>query len=83
MFTIKANRTSLHIAGITERMKGSEFTYSVSACGALSRSVRFESLNTSDDLAEILAAARLKASISSRKLCKNCESAAETQLSAK
>lgn len=80
MFYIKANRTSVHIAGITERTKGSAFDYSLSACAALSRSVRFQTLQTGEDLGATLTAARLQAAISGRKMCKNCEKAATQEL---
>lgn len=75
-YQVKGNRTSLHIAGISERSKGSQLNYAVSACGALSRSYRFETLMDTDDLA----AAVKRATVLSRKFCQNCAKAAELEL---
>jgi hypothetical protein len=76
-YTIKYNRTTNHIAGITERSKGSELDYARSACPSLSRSVRFALGKSTDDLAEALKSAR---TAGGRKICGHCESAAEAEL---
>lgn len=75
-FTIKYNRTSNHIANLDVRSASSEFNYAVSACPALSRSVRFCSGKSFDDVAAALEAARVNASANGRKMCQKCEAAA-------
>jgi hypothetical protein len=89
MFTVKANRSSVHIAGITERTKsageergGVVGYYAESACGALTRNGRrMQGLGDFEELADALRKARgAAASISGRKVCKTCETAATAQL---
>jgi hypothetical protein len=83
LYTIRYNRNTNHIAGITERTKGSDFTYAQSACAALTRSgTRMATGKSSDDLAEILADARSSARATGRKLCTTCEKAAEMEIAA-
>lgn len=80
MYTLKSNRTSIHIQGLTERSKGSEMNYAQSACASLTRSGHRMSAGASFDTpTEALKAARLRARASSRKVCKNCEAAAEAE----
>jgi hypothetical protein len=80
-FTVKYNRTSYHIAGITEATKGSEFNYALSACAALSRTgSRMAVSGTYEDLEEALAVATKSADVRGVKMCKNCKTAAERML---
>jgi hypothetical protein len=72
-YTVKYNRSTSHLAGVTERTMGSEFNYAVSACSALSRSVRFCTGESVEDPSEALQALRLNAKAYGRKICKNCE----------
>lgn len=79
MYQVKANMSSVHIAGIAEQATGGDsLTYAVSACSALSRGAsRFASVGPeTDDLAKALASARAN----HRKLCKTCERKAEAAL---
>jgi hypothetical protein len=77
MYTVKANRTTAHIAGIEARTTGGEFTYTQSACGTLTRS-RLAPVAQFETLTEALAFVKA----SGRKVCKNCQNAAEAALSA-
>jgi hypothetical protein len=79
-YTIKYNGSTSHLAGIDERTQGSEFNYAVSACSALSRSARFCNGKSFDDLSEALKGLRSNAAAGRRKVCKNCESAAEAAI---
>lgn len=75
-FTIKYNRSTSHIDGIDPKDSASgEFSYSLNACGALTRS-RLATGQRTEDLAE---AVRL-ATITGRKLCKTCQKAADAVL---
>lgn len=77
-YTIRYNRTTDHIEGISERSKGSQMNYALSACPALSRSgARFAVGKSSDDLAEIM-----KSFGKTRKACKKCLEAAQAVLDA-
>ncbi|WP_141747465.1 hypothetical protein [Streptomyces nanshensis] len=79
-YTVKANRSSVHIAGIAERTVGTEFDYALTACPALSRSgYRMETVGSHDNIEDALRQARVHVTASAirRKLCKNCEAAAE------
>lgn len=89
MFTVKTNRSSVHIAGITERTKsagtergGVVGYYAESACSSLTRNGRrMASLGNFDQLQDALDKARSAAPlISGRKVCKTCEAAALAQL---
>lgn len=89
MYTIKANRSTVHIAGITERTKsagtergGVVGYYAESACAGLTRSGhRMENLGDYADLGDALQHAKYATySISGRKVCKTCEAAALAQL---
>lgn len=86
MFTIKANRSTVHIAGLEERgsYNGTERGgvvgyYAESACAGLTRSGRrMETLGSYEDLAEAIKRATYATySISGRKVCKNCLAAAQ------
>ena len=86
MFTIKGNRSTVHIAGITERTKSSGEEkggvvayYAESACAGLTRSGhRMESLGQYEDIAEAIKHATYATySISGRKVCKTCLAAAD------
>src|SRR3546814_17445367 len=84
MFTIKANRSTVHIAGIEERTpaqhdseeaasaRGYVAYYAESACGGLTRSGhRMETLGEYADIEAALNAAEVATySISGRKVCK-------------
>lgn len=75
-YTIRYNRTTNHIEGLEVRTAGSDTAWSMSACGALTRG--YLAVGKSFDTPEAaLAAAGL-----SRKLCKNCKSAAEAAIEA-
>ncbi|MFD7611003.1 hypothetical protein [Streptomyces sp. NPDC059828] len=83
-YTIKYNRTTNHIDGLTVRSTGGGKDmgdhvsyYAENACGSLTR-YRFAQGATYATLAEALEAARK----SGRKLCKTCEKAAEAQIAA-
>lgn len=84
MFQLKSNRSSYHIDGIAARTQssgqdtgtGAVPYFAESTCGALTRG-RFQIDLESDDLAKVLADAQLKARVYGRKMCKNCEAAAE------
>lgn len=86
MFTIKGNRSTVHIAGIEERTQseGAErggviAYYAQSACASLTRSGhRMESLGQYEDIAEAVKSATYATySISGRKVCKTCLAAAD------
>lgn len=81
-YQLRVNRSSVHISGIAERTKGSEFNYAQSACGALTRSYRFEEKQASDDIAEALHLAEQFAKVHGRKMCKNCQAAAQALIDA-
>ncbi|MFE0699403.1 hypothetical protein [Streptomyces sp. NPDC058872] len=83
-YTIKYNRTTNHIDGLTVRTTGGGKDmgdhvsyYAENACGSLTR-YRFAQGATYATLAEALEAARK----GGRKLCKTCEKAAEAQIAA-
>lgn len=96
MFTIKANRSTVHIAGIEERTvaptggeeaasaRGYVAHYAESACGALTRSGhRMSVLDAHTDIEDALNAAEVATySIPGRKVCKTCRAAAEALLKA-
>jgi hypothetical protein len=92
MFTIKANRSTVHIEGIEERTRslgednGSGIVpyYAESACGALTRSGhRMQMLGEYEGIERALNSAELATySISGRKVCKTCKAAAEALLKA-
>ena len=86
MFTIKANRSTVHIAGLAERTKstgtergGVVAYYAESACAGLTRSGhRMETLGSYEDVADAIKNATYATySISGRKVCKNCLAAAQ------
>jgi hypothetical protein len=84
-YTIRYNRTTNHIDGISARTTGGGndmgshvSDYSLSACGALTRG-RFGAGKSFESLADALEAARLAGG---RKLCKTCEKAALAQIAA-
>lgn len=87
-YTLRYNRTSIHIDGLSIRTKsdgkdvgGHVSYYAENACGALSRSgSKMAVSTTSDDVAAILKAARSKAIAIGNKLCKTCEAAAEAMI---
>src|SRR3990170_6650517 len=97
MFTIKANRSTVHIAGIEERTaapaqgeeaasaRGYVAYYAESACGGLTRSGHhLETLSQHSDIEAALNAAEVATySISGRKACKTCRTAAEDMLNAR
>src|SRR3546814_1799312 len=97
MFTIKANLSTVHIAGIEERTpaqhdseeaasaRGYVAYYAESACGGLTRSGhRMETLGEYADIEAALNAAEVATySISGRKVCKTCKAAAEDLLNAR
>lgn len=76
-YQIRYNRTTTHIDGLTVRTQGSELNYSQNVCGALTRGGMAvgKSFNTP---AEALRAAKA----SNRKVCKNCQAAAEAMIEA-
>ncbi|MEU9388682.1 hypothetical protein AB0D86_01615 [Streptomyces sp. NPDC048324] len=83
-YTVKYNRTTNHIDGLTVRTTGGGKDmgdhvsyYAENACGSLTR-YRFAQGATYATLAEALEAARK----GGRKLCKTCEKAAEAQIAA-
>lgn len=84
MFTIKYNRSSYHIDGIPTRTKGTGQDtgtgavpyFAESTCGALTRG-QFVEDSPSEDLAETLRMATLRARNNNMKMCKNCTAAAE------
>ncbi|MFD9904800.1 hypothetical protein [Streptomyces sp. NPDC059063] len=82
-FTIKYNRTTNHIGGLSTRTNGTGEErggavtyYAQSACPSLTRSANFVAGQSFESLADALAEARKGA----RKLCKTCEKAALAQL---
>ncbi|MCF3174780.1 hypothetical protein IPZ61_15790 [Streptomyces sioyaensis] len=82
-YTIKYNRTSNHIGGLTVRTTGGGkdmgdhvSDYSQNACGSLTR-YRFADGESFERLTDALEAAR---KAGGRKLCKTCEKAAEAEL---
>lgn len=78
-YTIKYNKSTNHIAGITERTTGSELSYAVSACPALSRSGSRMAVGPSfEDISDALSAARVSAKANRRNVCRTCEGAAES-----
>ena len=83
-YQIRYTRTTNHIEGIPERTTGTgnQLTYATSACGALSRgAIRMGTVGPEHTgLAVTLAAARSIAAASGRKLCRNCERAAEAAI---
>jgi hypothetical protein len=78
MYTVKANRTTAHIAGIEARSTGTQFAYAENACGVLTTNRRLATVATFETLAEALAFAKA----SGRKVCKTCQTAADAALSA-
>ncbi len=88
-YTLKGNRSTVHIAGLAERTTSSGNErggvvgyYAQSACAGLTRSGhRMEQLGTFSDLAEAIKHATFATySISSRKVCKTCLAAATAAL---
>lgn len=90
MYTIKGNRSTVHIAGIEERTtstqgeeaasaRGHVAYYAQSACAGLTRSGhRMETLGEYEDIAEAIKNATYATySISGRKVCKTCLAAAD------
>lgn len=82
-YTVKYNRSSNHIAGITAKTQsagnetgGSVAYYAQSTCATLTKG-KLATGASSDDLGEILAKAR---TAGGRKLCTRCEKAAEAAL---
>jgi hypothetical protein len=91
MYTIKANRSTVHIAGIQERTSstgtetgGAVAYYAASACGALTRSGhRMQNLGDHTNVPDAIKAAESAThSISGRKVCKTCLAAAQQELAA-
>lgn len=85
MFTIKYNRTTNHLDGLAIRTQstgdengGVVANYSQNACGSITRS-RLATGKDFENLTEALEAARIAGG---RKLCRNCEKAAEAMLEA-
>jgi hypothetical protein len=90
MFTVKYNRTTNHIDGLTIRTASADSTpekdsergyvvaYSQNACGSLTR-YTFAEGSTHESLSDALEAAR---KAGGRKLCKTCEKAAEAMIAA-
>jgi hypothetical protein len=78
-YTVRYNRTAVHISGIAERTRGSQLNYAVSACPALSRSgVRMATKSGEwADVSEALAAAQTHAKVYGLKMCAKCEQAAQ------
>jgi len=72
-YTVKYARGKSHIAGLDEQIQGSGSNYALSACSALSKSVRWCDGPTSDDLSEIIRAAEYYGS----GLCAKCRKTAE------
>lgn len=83
-FQLQVNRSSVHISGIAERTQASTdgMTYAQSACGALTRSYNFETKNADDSLVEALRLAEQFAKVYGKKMCKNCQAAAQAQIEA-
>ncbi len=78
MYQILYNASTNHISGIAERTHGTDFDYPVSACSALSRgAIRMSGGKRFEDLGEALKGARDSSAATGRKLCRNCEKAAE------
>jgi hypothetical protein len=90
MFSVKYNRTTNHIDGLTIRTVSADSTpekdsergyvvaYSQNACGSLTR-YTFAEGSTHESLSDALEAAR---KAGGRKLCKTCEKAAEAMIAA-
>lgn len=89
--TIRYNRSSVHIQGLTERTTGAvnnkaEVTgvvsyYAESACGGLTRSgYKMAVSNTYDNAEAALKGAQLKARALGLKMCKSCEKAAQRMI---
>jgi hypothetical protein len=77
-FTVKYNRTSVHIDGIPEQVDGSEFNYAKSACPALSRSGYKMAVSKSyGDVADALEGARGVAVSVGNRMCAVCERKAQ------
>lgn len=79
-YTLKTNRTTVHIDGIDEATKASAdgMTYAQSACPVITRSVHLSPRAVGDDIVTALAEARADR----RNLCKHCEKAAERVIAA-
>jgi hypothetical protein len=89
VYTLKGNRSTVHIAGLTERTTstgtergGVVGYYAQSACAGLTRSGhRMEQLGDFTDLADAIKHATFATySISGRKVCKTCLAAATAAL---
>lgn len=89
VYTLKGNRSTVHIAGLTERTTstgaergGVVGYYAQSACAGLTRSGhRMEQLGDFTDLADAIKHATFATySISGRKVCKSCLAAATAEL---
>lgn len=83
-YSLKVNRTTVHIAGLEERstgagreLNGAVSYYPESACGALTRGSFSSVGKATDSPAEALRAAQTNAKINRRKVCKHCEKAAQ------
>jgi hypothetical protein len=83
-YTIRYNRSSNHIQGLTEATQSSGEErggvvgyYAQSACAGLTRSGRSMGTGQSyDTVQDALTAARSNAAAAGRKVCKSCEKAA-------
>lgn len=76
VYTLKYKTGAVHIAGLDEVLRGGEFNYSLSACGALSRSNFWATGKSSEDLAEVVKAAQYVG----KGLCKKCAKTAQAVL---
>jgi hypothetical protein len=86
VYTVKGNRSTVHIAGVAERTSGAGAErggvvgyYAQSACAGLTRSGhRMETIGNYVDLAEaVKRAEQATYAISGRKVCKTCLAAVE------
>jgi len=75
-YTIRYNRTTNHISGLDAATLSNEFT--MNACGSLTRS----NLATGKKLETVREALEAARTAGGRKLCKNCEKAAEAMIAA-
>jgi hypothetical protein len=68
-YTIRYNKNTNHIQGLSEKLTSSQFNYATSACPALSRSGTFMSVGFStNDINEAVRAANS----GTRNACKTC-----------
>lgn len=90
-YTVLYNRSSVHINGLATRSTGRGTDmgdhisyYAQNACGALSRGAStMQASKTSENVTEILKAARGTSAAVGNKLCKKCEAAAEAMIAAR